>query len=102
VICDTSSRPFRRGQVEFAIGLAGIKPLKDYRGQEDLFHYKLKVKNVAIVDEIACAAELLMGQGKEKLPVVVIKNLHRAEPSEDASMKELSISKEEDLFKETL
>jgi coenzyme F420-0:L-glutamate ligase/coenzyme F420-1:gamma-L-glutamate ligase len=102
VICDTSSRPFRRGQVEFAIGLAGIKPLKDYRGQEDLFYYKLKVKNVAIVDEIACAAELVIGQGKEKIPVVVIKNLLRAELSESASMKELSISKEEDLFKETL
>lgn len=102
VICDTSSRPFRRGQVEFAIGLAGLKPFKDYRGQEDLFGYTLKVKNIAVVDEIACAAELVMGQGKESIPVVVIKNLHRAELSETSSTKELAISKEEDLFKETL
>ncbi|MEA2089426.1 MAG: coenzyme F420-0:L-glutamate ligase [Thermoproteota archaeon] len=102
VICDTSSRPFRRGQVEFAIGLAGLKSFRDYRGQEDLFRYRLKVKNVAVVDEIACAAELIMGQGKERIPVVIIKNLRRAEPSETSSIKELVISKEEDLFKGTL
>lgn len=102
VICDTYSRPFRRGQVEFAIGIAGINPFKDYRGQKDLFDYVLKVKNVAIVDEIASAAELVMGQGKEAMPVVIIKNLTRTELSEDFSIEDLSISREEDLFKETL
>jgi len=65
VICDTYSRPFRRGQVNFAIGVAGIKLFKDYRGKEDLFGQILKVKNVAVIDEIAAAAELLMGQAKE-------------------------------------
>ena len=102
VICDTYSRPFRRGQVEFAIGIAGINPFKDYRGQKDLFDYVLKVKNVAIVDEIASAAELVMGQGKETMPVVIIKNLTRTELSEAFSIEDLSISREEDLFRETL
>lgn len=102
VICDTYSRPFRRGQVEFAIGIAGINPFKDYRGQGDLFDYVLKVKNVAIVDEIASAAELVMGQGKEAMPVVIIKNLTRTELSEAFSIEDLSISREEDLFRETL
>ena len=50
VICDTYSRPFRRGQVNFAIGVAGIKLFKDYRGKEDLFGQILKVKNVAVID----------------------------------------------------
>jgi len=99
IICDTCSRPFRRGQVEFAIGVAGINPFKDYRGQEDLFGYVLKVKNVAIVDEIASAAELVMGQGKEAVPVAIIKNLNRAERSETSSIEELNISREEDLFR---
>lgn len=102
VVCDTYSRPFRRGQVEFAIGVAGIAPFKDYRGQEDMFGYVLKVKNIAIVDEIASAAELVMGQAKEAVPVVIIKNLGRAERSEASSINELAISREEDLFKETL
>lgn len=102
IIGDTFSRPFRRGQVEFAIGIAGIKPFKDYRGQRDLYDNLLRVKNVAIVDEIACAAELVMGQGKEAIPVAIIKNLDRAETSEEASIKELAISSQEDLFRETL
>ena len=102
IICDTYSRPFRRGQVEFAIGMAGINPFKDYRGQKDMFDYVLKVKNVAIVDEIACAAELVMGQGKEGMPVVIVKNLTRTELNEVFSIEDLGISREEDLFKETL
>jgi len=102
VICDTYSRPFRRGQVEFAIGIAGIKPFKNYRGQRDLFGYVLRVKNVAIVDEIASAAELVMGQGREAIPVAIIKNLNRAEESEASSIRDLNISKQEDLFRETL
>lgn len=103
VICDTYSRPFRRGQVNFAIGMSGIRPFRDYRGKEDLFGHVLKVKNVAIPDEIAAAAELLMGQAKEATPVVIFKGLNRVvEFSEESSIKELYISKEEDLFKDAL
>ncbi|MGB9676066.1 MAG: coenzyme F420-0:L-glutamate ligase [Candidatus Bathyarchaeales archaeon] len=103
IICDTYSRPFRRGQVNFAIGIAGIKPFKDYRGKEDLFGQTLKVKNVAVVDEIAAAAELLMGQAKEARPVVIFKGLKDfVEFSENCSIKELQISSGEDLFKGAL
>ncbi len=103
IICDTYSRPFRRGQVNFAIGVSGIKPLKDYRGKRDLFGYILKVKNVAIADEIAAAAELLMGQGAEATPVVIFKGLQNVvEYCEKSSVKELEITREEDLFKGVL
>lgn len=102
VISDTYSRPFRKGQVEFSIGIAGIDPFKDYRGQEDLFNYILKVKNIALVDEIASAAELVMGQGREAVPVVIIRNLNRTEPDQAFSIEDLSISREEDLFRDTL
>lgn len=103
IISDTYSRPFRRGQVNFAIGIAGIKPFKDYRGKEDLFGIVLKVKNVAVVDEIAAAAELLMGQAKEARPVVIFKGLNNfVEFCEECSIDELYISKKEDLFKEAL
>jgi len=102
IISDTYSRPFRRGQVEFAIGIAGIDPFRDYRGQKDLFDYALKVKNTAVADEIASAAELLMGQGREGVPVVIIKNLANVRLKETVSSTDLLISKDEDLFKNTL
>lgn len=103
VICDTYSRPFRRGQVNYAIGLAGINPFKDYRGKEDLFGEILKVKNVAVVDEIAAAAELLMGQAEEATPVVIFKGLNNlVEFCEECGINELHISSEEDLFRNTL
>jgi coenzyme F420-0:L-glutamate ligase/coenzyme F420-1:gamma-L-glutamate ligase len=103
IICDTYSRPFRRGQVNFAIGLAGIKPFKDYRGKRDLYGYVLKVKNVAVVDEIAAAAELLMGQAEEATPVVIFKGLRGiVEFCEKSSAKELKIGEEEDLFRGAL
>jgi len=102
VVCDTYSRPFRRGQVGFTIGIAGINPFIDYRGQKDLFSYTLKVKNAAIADEIASAAELVIGEGKEAIPVAIIKNLTRAKWTKKTSTKDLLVSKQEDLFKETL
>lgn len=103
VICDTYSRPFRRGQVNFAIGVSGIKPLKDYRGKRDLFGYVLKVKNVAVVDEIAAAAELLMGQAVEATPVLIFKGLQNIlDYCEKSSIKELEITRKEDLFKNAL
>ena len=103
IICDTYSRPFRRGQVNFAIGVAGIKPFKDYRGKKDLFGQVLKVKNSAIVDEIAAAAELLMGQAREATPVIVLRGLSDSVTfCEKCNLSELFISSEEDLFKGTL
>lgn len=103
IICDTYSRPFRRGQVNFAIGVAGIKPFKDYRGKKDLFGQILKVKNSAVVDEIAAAAELLMGQAKEATPVIVLRGLSDSVTfCEKCNLSELFISSEEDLFKGAL
>ena len=75
IISDTYSRAFRRGQVNFAIGLAGVAPFIDYRGKEDLFGYVMQVKFSAVADELASAAELVMGQGKEAMPVVIVKGL---------------------------
>jgi len=103
IICDTYSRPFRRGQVNFAIGVAGVSLFKDYRGKEDLFGNILRVKNVAVVDEIAAAAELLMGQAKEARPVVIFKGLKQlVDRCEKFGIKYLNISRNEDLFSKAL
>jgi len=102
VICDTRSRPFRRGQVEECIGIAGLSPLVDYRGKRDLFGYTLRFKNVALADELASAAELVMGQGREASPVAIVRGLKRVRFQERASSRNLAVSTEEDLFRGTL
>ena len=101
IISDTYSRPFRRGQVNFAIGIAGIEPFIDYRGTEDLFGYIMQVKFSAVADELASAAELVMGQGREGIPAVIIRGLN-LDFSEKSSFNDLIIKDEEDLFKDAL
>lgn len=98
IISDTHGRPFRRGQVNVAIGVSGIKPLKDRRGESDLFGYILKSKVIAIADEIASAAELLMGQASEGIPAVIVRGL-KYQVCDDSSVKELLMPPQEDLFR---
>jgi coenzyme F420-0:L-glutamate ligase/coenzyme F420-1:gamma-L-glutamate ligase len=103
IVCDTYSRPFRRAQVNFAIGYAGICPFRDYRGKKDLFGRVLKVKNIAVVDELAASAELLMGQGAEARPVVILRGLREVVgDSEREAAEGLYMSREEDLFRGAL
>jgi coenzyme F420-0:L-glutamate ligase/coenzyme F420-1:gamma-L-glutamate ligase len=102
IITDTHSRPFRLGQVEETIGIAGLKPHADYRGQRDLFGYQLKFKNVALADEVAGAAELVMGQGREAIPAAIIRGLKRVRFQDRAKSSDLTGPASEDLFKGTL
>jgi coenzyme F420-0:L-glutamate ligase/coenzyme F420-1:gamma-L-glutamate ligase len=103
IIGDTYGRPFRRAQVSFAIGFSGIRPFRDYRGKKDLFGKVLKVKNIAVVDELAASAELLMGQGREARPVVIFRGLADAvTESDNAGVRELYMSREEGLFEGSL
>tara|TARA_A100001037_G_scaffold299444_1_gene325056 strand:- start:8183 stop:8935 length:753 start_codon:yes stop_codon:yes gene_type:complete len=73
IITDTCGRPFRYGQVGVAIGWAGISAHRDWRGTYDLQGYELEVTLECIVDELASAANLLMGEGNGGTPVVVIR-----------------------------
>jgi coenzyme F420-0:L-glutamate ligase/coenzyme F420-1:gamma-L-glutamate ligase len=68
IISDTHGRPLREGEINVAIGVTGIKPIRDRRGKKDLFGYILKVKRTAVADELASAAELVMGQANEGIP----------------------------------
>lgn len=101
IICDTHSRPFRRGQVEETIGIAGLNPMVDYRGKRDLFGYQLRFKNVAVADELASAAELVMGQGREMVPAAIIRGLKRVRFQERAKSSRLVVGEHEDLFRGT-
>jgi coenzyme F420-0:L-glutamate ligase/coenzyme F420-1:gamma-L-glutamate ligase len=99
IMGDTYSRPLRVGQVEFAIGVSGLNPIADYRGHKDLFGYELKFKYVALADEIAAAAELVMGQGSEGVPVAIVRGLTRIERNESTGLsKKLLLQKKLDIF----
>jgi len=102
IITDTHSRPFRLGQVEETIGIAGISPFIDYRGSKDLFGYELRFKNVAVADELAGAAELVMGQGREATPAAIVRGLRRIRFQERPRSSALVVSRREDLFRGTL
>jgi len=75
VISDSHGRPFRLGTVGVAIGVAGIPALWDRRGEADLHGYELQHTDVGVADELAAAAGLLMGQGAEGMPAVVVRGL---------------------------
>ncbi|MCE8425841.1 MAG: coenzyme F420-0:L-glutamate ligase [Candidatus Methanoperedens sp.] len=75
IITDTNGRAFRIGQSGIAIGIAGIRATKDWRGTKDLFGRVLEVKNEAIVDEIAGFANILLGEGNGGTPIAIISGL---------------------------
>lgn len=72
IISDTWGRPWRNGQVNMAIGVAGLEPLTDYRGQYDPYGYELQASIIAVADELASAAELVMGK-IDRIPVALIR-----------------------------
>ncbi len=72
IISDTWGRPWRNGQVNMAIGVAGLEPLSDYRGQVDPYGYELHASVIAVADELAAAAELVMGK-IDRVPVALIR-----------------------------
>jgi coenzyme F420-0:L-glutamate ligase/coenzyme F420-1:gamma-L-glutamate ligase len=98
IISDTHGRPFRMGEINVAIGVAGLKPIRDRRGEKDLFGYILRVKQTNIADELASAAELVMGQADEGIPVAIIRG-YPYPSSQSATFAELIRPKEKDLFR---
>jgi len=98
IVSDTHGRPLRMGEINVAIGVAGIKPIRDRRGEKDLFGYVLRIKQTAVADELASAAELVIGQANEGIPVAIIKG-YNYQTAKNASAKELTRPKEADLFR---
>jgi coenzyme F420-0:L-glutamate ligase/coenzyme F420-1:gamma-L-glutamate ligase len=80
IISDTFGRPWRQGQTNVAIGLAGMLAVRDYRGQTDSAGLVLVVTEIAVVDEIAGAAELAMGK-LDRVPAAVVRG-YEFEPAE--------------------
>jgi coenzyme F420-0:L-glutamate ligase/coenzyme F420-1:gamma-L-glutamate ligase len=98
IISDTHGRPLRMGEINVAIGVAGIKPIRDRRGEKDLFGYVLKIKQTAAADELCSAAELVIGQANEGIPAAIIRG-YNYQAAENTSARALTRPKEADLFR---
>ena len=97
IISDSFGRPWRLGTVDVAIGVAGMAPIKDERGMHDRYGYELKAAVSAVADELAAAAELVMGKC-DNVPVVLVRG-YDVQTKEDGSARELLRPDAEDLFR---
>ena len=96
IVSDTFGRPWRLGQTNVAIGLSGMRPLIDYRGTKDMFGYPLSVTRMAVADELAAAAELIMNK-VDGIPVAIIRGY--SHPRARGSARQLVRPAKEDLFR---
>ena len=96
IISDTFGRPFRLGQTDVAIGIAGIEPILDYIGKPDTFGKVMQVTAIAIADEICSATELVMGKVR-KCPIAIVRNYNFN--FSNAKIQKLLRSRHDDLFR---
>jgi coenzyme F420-0:L-glutamate ligase/coenzyme F420-1:gamma-L-glutamate ligase len=97
MIIDSHGRAWRLGVVGASIGFSGIPGLIDMRGQSDLFGGKLRITEIAVADELAAAASLVMGQASEGYPVVHVRGFPY--PLREGNINELIRPLESDLFR---
>ena len=95
IVSDTFGRAWRKGQVNFAIGSSGINPVTSYIGKTDTFENELNATEIAVIDEIASAAELVM-EKTINVPIAIVRGVKYEDSKKNAS--ELIREDEEDFF----
>jgi coenzyme F420-0:L-glutamate ligase/coenzyme F420-1:gamma-L-glutamate ligase len=95
LITDSFGRPWRQGTIDVALGAAGLAVMRDLRGSHDRVGYELHATMIAVGDEIASAAELVMGK-VDGIPAAVVRGL---EVAGESSARDLVIPEERDLFR---
>ena len=98
VVSDTFGRPWRRGVTDVAIGCAGLRPVVDLRGTSDALGRELQVTEVAVVDEIASAAELVMGKA-DGVPVAIVRGIDPLWLGNGSVLADVVRDPAEDLFR---
>ncbi len=96
IISDTFGRPWREGLTNVAVGVAGFSPLQDYRGHSDPHGHSLSATVIAAADELAAAAELVMGKLSQR-PAAIVRNFRWQHETGKASS--IIRPKEKDLFR---
>ena len=102
VVTDSNTTPLRWGVIGVAIGLTGVEPLEDLRGQEDIFGRQLKVTQVDRIDALTGMATLLMGEGADTQPIVILRGYQNIVFNEKVSMRDMKILPEEDIYQPML
>lgn len=97
LVTDSVGRPWRTGTTGIAIGCAGMETVDDRRGERDSFGRVLQVAEVATADCVAGAASLVMGEGAERVPVVVVRGLDAGDSDQTAG--DILRPAAEDLFR---
>lgn len=97
IINDSFGRPWRNGVVGVALGCAGVPSIESLVGKPDLYGRRLQITEVAVADELAAAASLMMGQASEGTPVVHVRGFDR--PAESKPAQALVRPKELDMFR---
>lgn len=97
IITDSRISPMRKGVTGMALGYAGFRGVRDYRGKKDLFGRKLKVTVTDVADSLATAAALVMGEGAERQPLAIIEGAP-VEFVERVNPREVQISSKEDMY----
>ncbi len=98
VITDSRVEPLRAGVTGVALGYAGFKGVRDYRGMRDIFGKKMEVTRTNVADSLATAAALVMGEGSERQPLAVVEDAPVVW-SERADKKELRINLKDDMYR---
>ena len=98
VITDSMSRPYRSGVTNFALASANIQSLIDLKGESDIYGNTLKSTEIAIADELAAAAGLLMGQGDELKPVILMKGFSKSSYVINDAL-DLTVDEKNDLYR---
>jgi F420-0:gamma-glutamyl ligase len=98
ILTDSRTMPLRSGVVGIALGYAGFKGFRDYRGKPDIYGRKLKFSSTDVADSLATVAVFLMGEGDEKQPLALIQDVP-VEFCERVNRNELHIDIENDMFK---
>ncbi|HID17879.1 TPA: cytidine deaminase, partial [Candidatus Bathyarchaeota archaeon] len=101
VVVDSRTVPLRRGTIGLALGVAGFRPVKDYRKRKDLFGKPLQITLQNLADDLACAAHLLMGEANEGVPIVLARGAP-VELDHDANANVAFIRPEECLYMKVL
>ena len=102
IITDSRTTPLRWGVTSFSLGFSGIKALIDYSGKPDLFGRLFKFEKLNVVDSLATAAALVMGEGDEQTPLSLIEDIpsveFQDEDPNEKDLEELTINIQEDLY----
>ena len=98
IISDTFGRPWRRGLTDVAIGSAGVLPILDLRGSPDAFGREMQVTEVALVDELASAAELVMGKSSG-IPIAIVRGADMSGFGSGSVQDQIVRDPQDDLFR---